>query len=92
MTRSLSRGELLPTPNPNAPSIPWEKDHRLAALAFLNSKARWPGVDTAKRLATNEIELDSMSLFERTLLDIEMKQREGTLHSFDYDPLALGRL
>lgn len=38
-----------------------------------------------------DAEIDSLSVAERTFIEIEMTGKETRLHSFDYDPLASGR-
>ena len=64
---------------------------RAEAVEFLSSRARWPGVDSA-RVAAAERELDGMNQAERVFLEIDMASRRAVSHSADYDPLVWGRV
>jgi hypothetical protein len=59
-------------------------------MEFLSQKPRWPGA-TVSRVALIEAELKSMSQAERVFLEIEMTRGVKPTHSYDYDPLVLGR-
>lgn len=38
-----------------------------------------------------DAEIDSLTVAERTFIEIEMTRKQENIHSFDYDPLSGGR-
>lgn len=38
-----------------------------------------------------DVEIDALTVAERTFMEIQMAGKDTRIHSFDYDPLASGR-
>ena len=92
---SWSRGPALPSATPGSGPGPSQRDGaRKEMIAYLAAVPRWPGADGIARAAATEAEVDSMSPRERVFLELEMieRRRERPSHTYDYDPLAVGRL
>jgi len=86
-TQDPTRPGTVPSPG-QTPA--WSAQDAKAAMEFLSQKPRWPGA-TVSRVALIEAELKSMSQAERVFLEIEMTRGVKPTHSYDYDPLVLGR-
>jgi hypothetical protein len=61
--------------------------HRLAVAGQIERRSP-PDVWGRDRECNIETAIDTLSLADRTIIEIELHQRERELHTFDYDPFA----